>query len=74
MTTEIKNNKSKRTLRVVRTALLFVILYVVSVGPAFKLYCEQKLPSAIFQVYKPVTSVHSPVRGVVFWYLNQWIG
>jgi hypothetical protein len=74
MTTEIKSNRTKRALRIARTVLLFAILYVVSVGPVFKLYCEQKLPSAIYHLYKPVTSVHSPVRAAVFWYLNQWVG
>ena len=62
-----------RWVRPVRLAILFAILYVVSVGPVFNLYRTGKLSHGVMNVYRPLISHKSPMFEFSRWYLIQWV-
>lgn len=63
----------KRWVRPVRMAILFAILYVVSIGPVFNLYRTGKISRGVMDVYRPLISHKSPMFEFSRWYLMQWI-
>lgn len=62
-----------RWIRPLRLTILFIILYVVSIGPVFNLYRDGKISRASMIVYRPLTSIKSPMFEFSRWYLMQGI-
>ena len=54
-------------------AILFIILYVVSIGPVFNLYRAGKISRVAMIAYRPLTSIKSPMFEFIRWYLMQGI-
>jgi hypothetical protein len=76
MKTEIPSGNvptKSRWIRPLRLAILFIILYVVSIGPVFNLYRAGKISRVSMIAYRPLTSIKSPMFEFSRWYLMQGI-
>jgi hypothetical protein len=73
MKTEILSECYAGLLRSCTLLALVAVIYWASVGPAYRLYCHQLLPSKALSIYRPIVSLKSPFFNVTFRYVILWM-
>jgi hypothetical protein len=73
MKTEIVSEIGSVLVKMGWAMAVMMMVYCLSVGPAFRLHVNQMLPTGVLKIYRPITSIKSPVYRITFQYVLLWM-